>query len=99
MVTSRYPVAQVLAGGHVVQHTGGGQFFAPTVLVNITPEMRIWRYVLTHANSCVCSFVCLSVRLSVCLSVCLFIHSVIDSILQHVSSLRISLIHTGTFIY
>lgn len=35
--------AKVLAGGHVVQHTGGGQFFAPTVLVNITPEMRIWR--------------------------------------------------------
>ncbi|DBB05797.1 TPA: hypothetical protein ACH3X3_009810 [Trebouxia sp. C0006] len=35
--------AKVLAGGHVVQPPSGGQFFAPTVLVNITPEMRIWR--------------------------------------------------------
>ena len=79
----------------MVQHPGGGQFFAPTVLVNITPEMRIWRYVLTHANSCICTFVRLSVRVSVCLSVCLFNQSLI----QHMSSLRVSLIHTGTFIY
>ena len=41
--TYRFGFLQVLAGGHVVQHPSGGQFFAPTVLVNITPDMRIWR--------------------------------------------------------
>lgn len=35
--------AKVLAGGHVVQRPDGGQFYAPTVLVKITPDMRIWR--------------------------------------------------------
>ncbi len=66
MVTSRCPVAQVLAGGNVVQHPGGGQFFAPTVLVNITSEMRIWRCVITRAKL---------LYASVCLSVCLLVHS------------------------
>ena len=59
LVTSRYRVAQVLAGGHVVQHPSGGQFFAPTVLTNITSDMRIWRYVFLHAfiQSLIHSFV------------------------------------------
>ncbi|KAL3154777.1 hypothetical protein ABBQ38_011323 [Trebouxia sp. C0009 RCD-2024] len=35
--------AKVLTGGHVVRHPSGGQFFAPTVLVDVTPDMRIWR--------------------------------------------------------
>ncbi len=30
-------------GGHLVAHESGGQFYAPTVLVNVTPAMRIWR--------------------------------------------------------
>ena len=63
----------MLAGGHVVQHPGGGQFFAPTVLVNITPEMRIWRCVITHA---------VFLRLSVCLSVCLSVHAFVQSLIQ-----------------
>ncbi len=49
LMTLKYYVVQVLAGGHVVQHPSGGQFFAPTVLVNITPDMRIWRCVCMHA--------------------------------------------------
>ena len=57
--TSGYSVAQVLAGGHVVQHSSGGQFFAPTVLINITSDMRIWRYVCIHSfvRSCIQSFI------------------------------------------
>ncbi|EIE25874.1 ALDH-like protein [Coccomyxa subellipsoidea C-169] len=35
--------AKVLVGGHLVAHESGGQFYAPTVLVNVTPAMRIWR--------------------------------------------------------
>jgi len=57
----------------VVQHPSGGQFFAPTVLVNITPEMRIWRCVITHA---------VFLRLSVCLSVCLSVHAFVQSLIQ-----------------
>ena len=34
---------QVLAGGHVIEKATGGQFFAPTVLTDVRPEMRIWR--------------------------------------------------------
>ncbi|BDA44107.1 betaine aldehyde dehydrogenase, chloroplastic [Coccomyxa sp. Obi] len=35
--------AEVLVGGHLVEHESGGQFYAPTVLVGVTPDMRIWR--------------------------------------------------------
>jgi acyl-CoA reductase-like NAD-dependent aldehyde dehydrogenase len=35
--------AQVLAGGSLVAHPSGGQFYAPTVLTGVTPAMRIWR--------------------------------------------------------
>ncbi|KAK9916194.1 hypothetical protein WJX75_009917 [Coccomyxa subellipsoidea] len=35
--------AKVLVGGHLVRHESGGQFYAPTVLVGVTPAMRIWR--------------------------------------------------------
>ncbi|KAK9805787.1 hypothetical protein WJX73_010284 [Symbiochloris irregularis] len=37
--------AKVLAGGKVVHPAGapGGQFYAPTVLVGVTPSMRIWQ--------------------------------------------------------
>ncbi|CAL8470086.1 g9628 [Coccomyxa elongata] len=35
--------AKVLVGGHLVEHDSGGQFYAPTVLVGVTPAMRIWR--------------------------------------------------------
>ena len=35
--------AQVLAGGRLVRHASGGQFYAPTVLAGVTPRMRIWR--------------------------------------------------------
>ena len=36
---------QVLVGGSMVRPPGGeeGQFFAPTVLVGVTPAMRIWQ--------------------------------------------------------
>ena len=33
----------MLAGGHLVAHPSGGQFYAPTVLAGVTPAMRIWR--------------------------------------------------------
>ncbi len=32
----------MLVGGHLVEHKSGGQFYAPTVLVGVTPAMRIW---------------------------------------------------------
>lgn len=34
--------AKVLAGGHA-HGDGGARFFAPTVLVDVTPDMKIWR--------------------------------------------------------
>ena len=34
---------QVLVGGKLVKSGAGGQFYAPTVLVGVTPSMRIWR--------------------------------------------------------
>lgn len=43
---------QVLTGGHVVRHPSGGQFFAPTVLVDVTPDMRIWRLASLVAFAC-----------------------------------------------
>lgn len=37
-------VVQVLTGGKLMQqHEAGGQFYAPTVLVDVTTGMRIWR--------------------------------------------------------
>lgn len=38
-----YLYLQVVVGGHLTKHPSGGQFYAPTVLINVTPEMRIWR--------------------------------------------------------
>lgn len=34
---------QVLTGGRLVSGAAGGQFYAPTVLVGVTPGMRIWQ--------------------------------------------------------
>ena len=34
---------QVLAGGRLIRHSSGGQFYAPTVLAGVIPTMRIWR--------------------------------------------------------
>ncbi len=34
---------QVLIGGKLVRGEAGGQFYAPTVLVGVTPGMRIWK--------------------------------------------------------
>jgi len=34
---------QVLTGGKLIKDGAGGQFYAPTVLVGVTPSMRIWR--------------------------------------------------------
>lgn len=36
-------LVQILVGGHLLDHPSGGQFYAPTVLVGVTPQMRIWR--------------------------------------------------------
>ena len=35
----------------MVQHPSGGQFFAPTVLVDVTTDMRIWRSASLNANA------------------------------------------------
>ena len=34
---------QVLTGGKLISGEAGGQFYAPTVLVGVTPSMRIWK--------------------------------------------------------
>merc|ERR1712113_334670 len=35
--------AKILAGGKLALNTKDGQFYPPTVLVNVTKDMRIWR--------------------------------------------------------
>lgn len=33
----------MLTGGKLISGEAGGQFYAPTVLVGVTPSMRIWK--------------------------------------------------------
>jgi hypothetical protein len=43
LASSRSPCScQVLAGGKLPQSGGGGQFYPPTVVTDVTPDMRIW---------------------------------------------------------